>query len=46
MIVHILSGKCMEAVVQESNKDLYLRLCDGKARQQWRFDQVNAVDER
>ncbi|EHH51691.1 hypothetical protein EGM_11116 [Macaca fascicularis] len=46
MIVHILSGKCMEAVVQESNKDLYLRPCDGKARQQWRFDQVNAVDER
>ncbi|XP_037858838.2 polypeptide N-acetylgalactosaminyltransferase 15 [Chlorocebus sabaeus] len=46
MIVHVLSGKCMEAVVQESNKDLYLRLCDGKARQQWRFDQVNAVDER
>ncbi|XP_078210384.1 polypeptide N-acetylgalactosaminyltransferase 15 isoform X3 [Callithrix jacchus] len=46
MIVHILSGKCMEAVAQENNKDLYLRQCDGKARQQWRFDQVYAVDER
>ncbi|XP_006770239.1 PREDICTED: polypeptide N-acetylgalactosaminyltransferase 15 isoform X1 [Myotis davidii] len=46
MIVHILSGKCMEAVVQENNKDLYLRQCDGKASQLWRFDNVRAVDER
>ncbi|XP_054585447.1 polypeptide N-acetylgalactosaminyltransferase 15 isoform X2 [Eptesicus fuscus] len=46
MIVHILSGKCMEAVVQENNKDLYLRQCDGKASQLWRFDNVSAVDER
>lgn len=46
MIVHILSGKCMEAMVQENNKDLYLRQCDGKASQLWRFDNVDAVDER
>ena len=46
MIVHILSGKCMEAVVQENNKDLYLRECDGKASQLWRFDNVSTVDER
>ncbi|XP_059520014.1 polypeptide N-acetylgalactosaminyltransferase 15 isoform X2 [Myotis daubentonii] len=46
MIVHILSGKCMEAVVQENNKDLYLRQCDGKASQLWRFDNVRTVDER
>ncbi|XP_039692988.1 polypeptide N-acetylgalactosaminyltransferase 15 isoform X1 [Pteropus medius] len=45
MIVHILSGKCMEAMVQENNKDLYLRQCDGKASQLWRFDNVNNVDE-
>nr|KAF6474187.1 polypeptide N-acetylgalactosaminyltransferase 15 [Rousettus aegyptiacus] len=45
MIVHILSGKCMEAMVQEKNKDLYLRQCDGKASQLWRFDNVNNVDE-
>lgn len=45
MIVHILSGKCMEAVVQENNKDLYLRQCDGKASQLWRFDNVDTVDE-
>lgn len=36
----------MEAVVQENNKDLYLRQCDGKASQLWRFDNVLAVDER
>ncbi|KAM8922166.1 polypeptide N-acetylgalactosaminyltransferase 15 [Lycaon pictus] len=46
MIVHILSGKCMEAVVQENSKDLYLHQCDGKASQLWRFDNVNTVDER
>ncbi|XP_049726762.1 polypeptide N-acetylgalactosaminyltransferase 15 isoform X2 [Elephas maximus indicus] len=46
MIVHILSGQCIEAVVQENNKDLYLRQCDGKASQLWRFDQINPVDER
>ncbi|XP_047732484.1 polypeptide N-acetylgalactosaminyltransferase 15 isoform X1 [Prionailurus viverrinus] len=46
MIVHILSGKCMEAVVQENSKDLYLRQCDGKASQLWRFDNVYTVDER
>lgn len=46
MIVHILSGKCMEAVIQENNKSLHLRQCDGKASQLWQFDQVNTVDER
>ncbi|XP_037380615.1 polypeptide N-acetylgalactosaminyltransferase 15 [Talpa occidentalis] len=46
MLVHIISGKCMEAIVQENNKDLYLRPCDGKASQLWQFDQVNTVDER
>ncbi|XP_047387850.1 polypeptide N-acetylgalactosaminyltransferase 15 isoform X2 [Sciurus carolinensis] len=46
MIVHILSGKCMEAVVQQDNKDLYLRQCDGKVSQLWRFDRVHPVGER
>uniref|UniRef100_A0A8C6RCH1 Polypeptide N-acetylgalactosaminyltransferase 15 n=1 Tax=Nannospalax galili TaxID=1026970 RepID=A0A8C6RCH1_NANGA len=46
MIVHVLSGKCMEAVVQQNNKDLYLHQCDGKASQMWHFDQVHSVDER
>ncbi|XP_037701354.1 polypeptide N-acetylgalactosaminyltransferase 15 [Choloepus didactylus] len=46
MIVHFLSGKCMEAVMQENTKDIYLRQCDGKASQLWRFDQVHPVDEQ
>ncbi|XP_007934859.1 polypeptide N-acetylgalactosaminyltransferase 15 [Orycteropus afer afer] len=46
MIVHILSGQCIEAVVQENNKDLYLHQCDGKASQLWQYDQINAVDEQ
>ncbi|XP_073899954.1 polypeptide N-acetylgalactosaminyltransferase 15 isoform X4 [Castor canadensis] len=46
VIVHILSGKCLEAVVQQDSKDLYLCPCDGKASQLWRFDQVHTVDER
>ncbi|XP_006883395.1 PREDICTED: polypeptide N-acetylgalactosaminyltransferase 15 [Elephantulus edwardii] len=46
MIVHILSGRCMEAVVQENNRHLYLHQCDGKASQLWRYDQVSAVGER
>lgn len=46
MIIHVLSGKCMEAGVRPSNKDLYLHHCDGKTSQLWRFDQVHPVDER
>ncbi|XP_021497397.1 polypeptide N-acetylgalactosaminyltransferase 15 [Meriones unguiculatus] len=46
MIVHILSGKCMDAGVQPNSKDLYLRQCDGETSQLWRFDQVHPVDER
>lgn len=46
MMVHMLSGKCMEAMAQENDKDLYLRPCDGKASQLWQFDVVNPVDER
>ncbi|KAI5200460.1 polypeptide N-acetylgalactosaminyltransferase 15 [Manis pentadactyla] len=46
MIVHILSGKCMEAVEQENRRDLYLHQCDGKASQLWRFDKVHAVADR
>lgn len=46
MIIHVLSGKCMEAGVRPSSKDLYLRQCDGKTSQLWRFDQIHPVDER
>lgn len=46
MIIHILSGKCMEAGAQGDSKDLHLSQCDGKSSQLWRFDQVHPVDER
>ncbi|XP_068944529.1 polypeptide N-acetylgalactosaminyltransferase 15 [Petaurus breviceps papuanus] len=46
MIVHILSGKCIEAVESDQEKNLSLQLCDGKASQVWRFDQILAVDQR
>ncbi|XP_036032618.1 polypeptide N-acetylgalactosaminyltransferase 15 isoform X2 [Onychomys torridus] len=46
MIIHILSGKCMEAGVQPDNMDLHLSQCDGKSSQLWQFDQVHPVDER
>ncbi|XP_008264265.3 polypeptide N-acetylgalactosaminyltransferase 15 [Oryctolagus cuniculus] len=46
VIVHVLSGKCIEAVAHGIHKELHLRPCDGKASQLWRFDQVSAVDER
>ncbi|XP_004704068.1 polypeptide N-acetylgalactosaminyltransferase 15 isoform X1 [Echinops telfairi] len=46
MIVHILSGQCMQAMVQGNRKDLYLRQCDGEASQLWRYDQIHPVDER
>ncbi|XP_050997693.1 polypeptide N-acetylgalactosaminyltransferase 15 [Acomys russatus] len=46
MIIHILSGKCLDAGVQPNNKDLCLRQCDGKTSQLWQFDQVHPVPER
>lgn len=46
MIVHILSGKCMEAVAQQNSQELFLSQCDGKASQLWQFDKVHPVDER
>ncbi|XP_075844910.1 polypeptide N-acetylgalactosaminyltransferase 15 [Microtus pennsylvanicus] len=45
-IIHILSGRCMEAGAQGDSKDLHLSQCDGKSSQLWRFDQVHPVDER
>ncbi|GAB1298696.1 Polypeptide N-acetylgalactosaminyltransferase 15 [Apodemus speciosus] len=45
-IIHVLSGKCVEAGAQLSSKDLYLHRCDGKSSQLWRFDQTHPVDER
>lgn len=46
MMVHVLSGKCMEAMAQENSQDLYLRPCDGKASQLWQFDVAIPAEER
>ncbi|XP_069874744.1 polypeptide N-acetylgalactosaminyltransferase 15 isoform X1 [Dipodomys merriami] len=46
MLVHIVSGKCVEAVDEQSSMDLFLSPCQDKANQLWRFDQVHPVDER
>ncbi|XP_044533796.1 polypeptide N-acetylgalactosaminyltransferase 15 [Gracilinanus agilis] len=46
MIVHILSGKCIEATESDHKKNLSLQLCDGKGNQVWRFDHIHTVDQR
>ncbi|XP_048694474.1 polypeptide N-acetylgalactosaminyltransferase 15 isoform X3 [Caretta caretta] len=46
MIVHILSGKCLEAVKIEAEKDLSLRVCNKNENQLWRFDHSHVLDER
>ncbi|KAL1788252.1 polypeptide N-acetylgalactosaminyltransferase 15 [Sigmodon hispidus] len=46
MIIHILSGKCMDAGVQPGNTYLHLSQCDGKTIQLWRFDHVHPSDEQ
>ncbi|TFK07383.1 regulator of nonsense transcripts 1 [Platysternon megacephalum] len=46
MIVHILSGKCLEAVKSEAEKDLSLHVCNKNENQLWRFDHSHVLDER
>ncbi|EMP41971.1 Polypeptide N-acetylgalactosaminyltransferase-like protein 2 [Chelonia mydas] len=46
MIVHILSGKCLEAVKIEAEKDLSLHVCNKNENQLWRFDHSHVLDER
>ncbi|CAM4517343.1 unnamed protein product [Lepidochelys olivacea] len=46
MIVHILSGKCLEVVKIEAEKDLSLRVCNKNENQLWRFDHSHVLDER
>uniref|UniRef100_A0A8C5TAG2 Polypeptide N-acetylgalactosaminyltransferase 15 n=1 Tax=Malurus cyaneus samueli TaxID=2593467 RepID=A0A8C5TAG2_9PASS len=35
MIVHVLSGKCIEAAIKEDEKDLFLSACNKNANQVW-----------
>ncbi|XP_048211874.1 polypeptide N-acetylgalactosaminyltransferase 15 isoform X2 [Perognathus longimembris pacificus] len=46
MLVHIVSGKCMDALVEQGRMDLFLSPCEGKASQMWRFDRARPVGER
>ncbi|XP_024065357.2 polypeptide N-acetylgalactosaminyltransferase 15 [Terrapene carolina triunguis] len=46
MIVHIPSGKCLEAVKSEAEKDLSLHVCNKNENQLWRFDHLHVLDER
>ncbi|XP_074840616.1 polypeptide N-acetylgalactosaminyltransferase 15 isoform X2 [Carettochelys insculpta] len=45
-IVHILSGKCLEAVKSETEKGLSLYICNKNKNQLWQFDHSLVLDER
>ncbi|XP_075601992.1 polypeptide N-acetylgalactosaminyltransferase 15 isoform X4 [Balearica regulorum gibbericeps] len=46
IIVHVLSGKCMEATKSEDEKDLVLRVCDKNANQVWQFERSHVLRQR
>ncbi|XP_064362310.1 polypeptide N-acetylgalactosaminyltransferase 15 isoform X2 [Dromaius novaehollandiae] len=46
MIVHVLSGKCIEAVKSEDGKDLFLCACNKKANQLWQFGHSHVLEQR
>ncbi|KAM6282691.1 polypeptide N-acetylgalactosaminyltransferase 15 [Porphyrio hochstetteri] len=46
MIVHVLSGKCIEAAASEAEKDLALCACDKSANQLWRFERPHGLHQR
>ncbi|XP_054673317.1 polypeptide N-acetylgalactosaminyltransferase 15 isoform X2 [Grus americana] len=46
MIVHVLSGKCIEATKSEDEKDLVLRVCDKNANQVWQFERSHVLRQR
>ncbi|KFQ21668.1 Polypeptide N-acetylgalactosaminyltransferase 15, partial [Merops nubicus] len=43
MIVHVLSGKCIEAAKNEDEKDLYLSVCNKNANQVWQFEHSHVL---
>ncbi|XP_067862043.1 polypeptide N-acetylgalactosaminyltransferase 15-like isoform X2 [Heptranchias perlo] len=46
-IIHIFSGKCIEAIENGTSKDLFLRPCNKYITQQlWRFEQLIVMNER
>ncbi|NWU74751.1 GLT15 acetylgalactosaminyltransferase, partial [Onychorhynchus coronatus] len=46
MIVHVLSGKCIEAARSEEEKDLVLSACNTNANQVWRFERSHGLHQR
>uniref|UniRef100_A0A8C6YQ08 Polypeptide N-acetylgalactosaminyltransferase n=1 Tax=Nothoprocta perdicaria TaxID=30464 RepID=A0A8C6YQ08_NOTPE len=46
MIVHVLSGKCIEAATSEDGKDLVLGACNKSSHQLWQFEQSHMPQER
>ncbi|XP_058688056.1 polypeptide N-acetylgalactosaminyltransferase 15 isoform X3 [Poecile atricapillus] len=46
MIVHVLSGKCIEAAKSEEEKDLFLGACNKNANQVWQFERSHGLRQR
>ncbi|NWW02275.1 GLT15 acetylgalactosaminyltransferase, partial [Oreocharis arfaki] len=46
MIVHVLSGKCIEAAKSEDKKDLFLCACNKNANQVWQFERSHGLRHR
>ncbi|XP_062458062.1 polypeptide N-acetylgalactosaminyltransferase 15 isoform X2 [Pezoporus occidentalis] len=46
MIVHVLSGKCIEAAKSEDEKDLVLSACNKNAYQVWQFERSHMLRQR
>ncbi|XP_059828336.1 polypeptide N-acetylgalactosaminyltransferase 15-like isoform X3 [Hypanus sabinus] len=46
-IIHVFSGKCIEAIRNATSQDLFLRPCNKSATHQlWRFEQLSVINER
>ncbi|KFU85126.1 Polypeptide N-acetylgalactosaminyltransferase-like 2 [Chaetura pelagica] len=45
-IVHVLSGKCIEAAKNEDEKNLFLCGCDNNANQVWQFERSRELHQR
>ncbi|KAM6422119.1 polypeptide N-acetylgalactosaminyltransferase 15 [Rhynochetos jubatus] len=46
MIVHVLSGKCIEAAKSKDEKDLFLCVCNKNANQVWQFARSHVLRQR
>ncbi|XP_027638564.2 polypeptide N-acetylgalactosaminyltransferase 15 isoform X1 [Falco biarmicus] len=46
MIVHVLSGKCIEAAKSDDEKDLVLCACNENANQVWQFERSHVLRQR